>query len=112
MDKKGSEARIKNWEMGGKKGSKPKDVTKNVFFCKRRKPQPLTDKAVIYRDPHKKKLVQVTTDCNDGFISGHCPFAILFNLGNVDDKPIPPEFLSKKPKISWESERRVLKWNG
>ena len=25
-------------------------------------------------------------------------------MGNVDDKPIPPEFLSKKPKITWESE--------
>ena len=57
---------------------------------------------MIYKDPHKRKLVQFTTDRNDGLITGSCPFAILLNLNNVDDKIVLPEWLLKPPKITWD----------
>ena len=57
---------------------------------------------MIYKDPHKRKLVQFTTDRNDGLITGSCPFAILLNLNNVDDKIVLPEWLLKPPKIIWD----------
>ena len=95
-----AESNIKPW----KKGPKPKALTKNVFYCKRRKPQIETDTPKFYRDPHKKEITQITTACNDGFISGHCPFTILLNLNNEDVKLIPDEWLARPPKICYGSD--------
>ena len=65
-------------------------------------PQPSTDVPMIYNDPHKTEIVQFTTERNDEYITGSCPFSILLNLNNVDDKIVLPEWLLKPPKISWE----------
>ena len=35
-------------------------------------------------------------------MNGGCPFAILYNLNNVDDKAIVPAWLGKQPNIKWE----------
>ena len=54
VDKKATEAKVRAWEKGGTKGAEPKPITKEVWACKRRMPQPSTDIAMIYNDPHKK----------------------------------------------------------
>ena len=76
VDKEATLAKIKAWEIGGKKGPKPKEVKKDIWACKRRMPQPLTKVPMIYNDPHKKEIVQLTTESNDRFITGSCPFSI------------------------------------
>ena len=88
VDDKATRKTLQEWEQGGKVGRKPKAVKRTVYCCKRRKPQPLTDVPMIYTDPHKKEIKQFTTACNDGYLNGGCPFAILLNLNNVDDKTI------------------------
>ena len=54
VDKEATQLKLTEWERLGKKGSKPKPVTKNVWACKRRMPQPTTDVPMIYKDPHKR----------------------------------------------------------
>ena len=82
---------------------------KTMYRCKRRKPQRPRTQAGIYRDPFKRKLSQFNTACNDGFFNGGCPFSILFNLHNIDDKAIVPAWLCKPPKIVWYCTRINLK---
>ena len=84
-----------------KKRKKPKPQNKNVFSCKRRKPQPVFEIPSVYNDPHKKEILRFSTASNDGFLNGGCPFSILTNLNNVDDTLIIPEWLAKLPKVSW-----------
>ena len=66
--------------------------------------QPTEPESEIYYDPYDKKLCQFRTACNDGFLNGGCPFALLFNLPNVDDKALVPSWLAKKPQIIWTME--------
>ena len=82
-----------------KKPKKP--IFKNVYKCKRRKPQKTRELSGIYHDPHNRKIKQFGTACNDGNFNRGCPFATLFNLNNVEDKAIVPAFLSKPPKVQW-----------
>ena len=72
-------------------------------------PQPLLDTPSLYRDPHKKQLCHFSTERNDGILNGGCPFSILLNLNNVDDKIIVPQWLAKSPKVYWdcEGEKRI-----
>ena len=105
IDEVATGKQVQAWkQQGSAPRSKPNPVKKTVYYCKRRKPQPLTDVPAIYNDPHKKEITQFTTACNDGFLNGHCPFAILLNLNNADDKAIIPEWLVKRPKVRWLSK--------
>ena len=85
-----------------------KEITKLVYRCKRRKPQPKRSTSGIYRDPYKKKFKQFSTASNDGFFNGGCPFATLFHLHNIDDKGIPPAWLTKPPKFNWNVNNEKL----
>ena len=102
-DRKKTKEKLQKWNKNkGSKTKPPKPVYKTIYACKRRKPQPLRHVAGIYQDPFKKKLKQFQTACNDGFLNGGCPFALLFNLNNVDDKAIVPSWLTKPPTITWD----------
>ena len=112
IDKLATDKRLQGWEKeGGVKRNKPTPVKRTVYYCKRRKPQPLSDVPAIYNDPHKKEITQFTTACNDGYLNGHCPFAILLNLNNVDDKAIIPEWLIKRPKVCWVEGTPTIQLN-
>ena len=95
VDPKATQQKLQEWEKAGSKGNKPAPVMMTVCCCKRRKPGLLTENPTIHKDPHKKEITQFTTACNDGYMNGGCPSAILLNLNNVDDKTIIPEWLIK-----------------
>jgi hypothetical protein len=88
---------------------KAKAVYRNFPGCKRRKPQPLRGKAAIYKDPHDKKKIQLSFECNDGFFNGCDEIKVLHVLGNCDDKAILPLSFCKPPKITWEEGKPLLK---
>lgn len=90
-----AEWKKKNTGINKPSSKPPKPIEKTVYTCKRRKPQPIGDKYEIYQDPHDKKLTQFRTASNDGYLKGGCPFSILFNLHNIDDKAIVPSWLTK-----------------
>ena len=89
---------------------KAKAVYRNFPGCKRRKPQPLRGKAAIYKDPHDKKKIQLSFECNDGFFNGCDEIKVLHVLGNCDDKAILPLSFCKPPKITWEEGKPLLKF--
>ena len=101
VDREGTEKKLGAWVAGGKKGRKPKEVKRFLYACKRRMPKPKFDRPTIYRDPFKKELTQCSTAINDIWMNGVCPFSLLLNLNNVDDKLLLDEFLLKTPKIEW-----------
>ena len=109
VDKQTTVEKVQKWKnQKGRKCKKPKPVHKTVYTCKRRKPQPTGIYSAIYQDPHNKKLCQFRTACNDGLLNGGCPFSLLFNLHNVDDKAVVSSSLSKKARIKWQVEGNKL----
>ena len=113
IDKKKTKERLAQYNL--QKGSKPKSpkpVYKNIYECKRRKPQPIRTEPGIYPDPFNKKLKQFSTACNDGWLNGGCPFFVLLNLHNIDGKAIVPPWLTKATKINWTMSDNNNKLSG
>ena len=78
-------------------------VKKEAIHCKRRMPRKLRTKAVVTSDAHDRRIKQCETACNDVWMGGHDPFAVLHILNNVDDKAVVPAWLTRPPTVIWES---------
>ena len=74
---------------------------KFVTVCKRRMPRRLRTRGAVVPDAHDPRITQCETACNDMWIGGHDPFAILHILNNIDDKAVVPAWLARPPTILW-----------
>ena len=70
-------------------------VKKEVICCKRRMPRRLRTESAVSSDAHDRRNKQCETACNDVWMGGHDPFAVLHILNNVDDKAVVPAWLAR-----------------
>ena len=98
------EAMKKHFENTGK----TKKIQKTIYVCKRRFGQPIFDIPTVHRDPHKPVITLASTERNDGFFNGCCPWRVIFLLGNCDDKATVPPFYHKTPVIDFKQEEMSL----
>ena len=79
-------------------------VKKQVIVCKRRMPRGPRPKSAVVPDAHDPRITQCETACNDPFMGGHDPFAVLHIMNNIDDKAIVPGWLAREPRIKWQHD--------